>query len=991
MKIAGPYVIAEKVRSVLAREPAEREQPVKAQQIWEKEREVIYGRRVKRGFSDARTHSAPSGLCLSGGGVRSATFCLGVLQRLDQAGLLRAFDYLSTVSGGGFIGAWWTAWVHRHPTHKFPPAEQITFNRSESPMRQETAEWMSDCKSAGVDPVHHLRLYSNYLTPRRGLLSEDTWRAATTIARNLVLTLLVLLPFLFAVVLMADTYYVWQDTTWLQADTRVLPFSRRLGLWLAPVSMSAGLLVVAVLAWLEFARVGTLRLSIPYFSPVVLLVVGLSLYGIAGVTESAVSLAGFVRSGPPGALFGAWAVLALVLFLRLRFVPPSDEAVQWRHLAGQAHEREDEMRSRAVWWQVVFAVATCILFVVLGVAGVGHEIVASIRRSSGHGWIGSAVTDAGGWLALAAALAGSVYTGFRTSPSASVDARGDDEPSLAGRLALKFTPPIVLGVLLLLTALASHRAMGRVSRFAEAVRSAVPILSIGLGIFIATCAVYAWQESSEEGFDRERRRFVRSIAVVCWVLLATVALCTVARGVLTAANLDAIFPALPVNPLLWTLSGLATGCALFSLWLSTGVENRRPGFCLFSAFTMLALVIAAQASGRVPLLIAFAFLGNVLAWIMTFGWLVDPNRISLHSFYKNRLVRAYLGASNPERGNKTKYITQADYHDDMKLSQLASDIPAPYHLINATLNLVGGRDLKAAQRSSDRFLLSPLFCGSNRTLYRQTDKYMSDQMTLGTAVAISGAAISPTMGSLSPTAALAALMTLLNVRLGYWAPTPNKWEWKHPGATLWPVYAILELTSQTNELGSCCYLTDGGHFDNTGIYSLVERGCKHILCIDCGADPGPCFEDLGTAIRRCRIDFGTEIEVDLGAAMLSKEDRKHFIVGAIKYGTEHAKVLGMRPGDRTGVLIVIKPQVLHVDESADVRQYGLQNNKFPQQVTSDQWFDEAQFESYRKLGEISAHSFLAGLEDELKPFSGGAPFTGDDVQAFFTAARASYS
>jgi hypothetical protein len=990
MKVPPASRIAEKVRSALIKEPIQRERPLKAEEIWIEERNVIRARRIKRGLTETDTNGPMSGLCLSGGGVRSATFCLGVLQGLHRAGLLRAFDYLSTVSGGGFIGAWWTAWVHRNPTHKFPPAEKITFNRTSSP-RHETAEWMSDCASAGVDPVHHLRLYSNYLTPRKGLLSADTWRAATVIARNLLLTLLVLLPFLFAVVLMADTYYVWQDTTWLEPDAGVLPFSPRLMLWLAPVLMAMGLLLVAVLAWLEFARVGALRLWVPYLSPIIVVVVGLSLYGIAGVTEFAVTIAGFVRSGPAGALFGAWAVLALVLFLRLRFVPPHDRLTQWRDLAGKARAREEEMRSRAAWWQVVFTVATCVLFLVLGVAGVGHEIVQSIRKSTGGGWLSTLVTDAGGWLALIAAFAGSVYTGFRTSPSASIDARGHEQPSLVGRLVLKFTPPTVLAVLLLLTALASHRAMRRVSGFAETVPSAVPILSIGLGIFVATCAVYAWQESGDEVFDRNLRRQIRTTAIVCWVMLLAVASCSViGQSLIRSVRLNEVLVEVPVNRILWFMTGLSTFYALYSLWLSTGVENMRPGLCLFGAFTMLALVITAHVSGSVPVLIAFAFLGNVLAWIMTFGWLVDPNRISLHSFYKGRLVRAYLGASNLERGKETKYITEADHRDDMRLSDLASDVPAPYHLINATLNLVGGRDLKAAQRSSDQFLLSPLFCGSARTMYRRTAHYMSNQMTLGTAVAISGAAVSPTMGALSPTAALAALMTLLNVRLGYWAPTPNKWEWRYPGATLWPVYAIFELTSQTNELGSCCYLTDGGHFDNTGIYPLVERGCRYIMCVDCGADPGPCFEDLGTAIRRCRIDFGTEIEIDLGAAMPSNSDRKHFIIGKITYGAEHAHVLGMDDHDREGVLIVIKPQVLDVGESADVRQYRLQNNKFPQQITSDQWFDEAQFESYRKLGETSVRTFLAKLEPELKPFAEES-FAAADVKTFFADAYAKYS
>ena len=63
-------------------------------------------------------HNLPNkrtALCLSGGGIRSATFALGVLQALARLSLLKQFDYLSTVSGGGYIGSWLTAWIHRHP------------------------------------------------------------------------------------------------------------------------------------------------------------------------------------------------------------------------------------------------------------------------------------------------------------------------------------------------------------------------------------------------------------------------------------------------------------------------------------------------------------------------------------------------------------------------------------------------------------------------------------------------------------------------------------------------------------------------------------------------------------------------------------------------------------------------------------------------------------------------------------------------------------
>src|SRR5882762_11529146 len=64
----------------------------------------------------AAVHELPekrAALCISGGGIRSATFGLGILQGLARCGLLDKFHYLSTVSGGGYIGSWLSAWIHR--------------------------------------------------------------------------------------------------------------------------------------------------------------------------------------------------------------------------------------------------------------------------------------------------------------------------------------------------------------------------------------------------------------------------------------------------------------------------------------------------------------------------------------------------------------------------------------------------------------------------------------------------------------------------------------------------------------------------------------------------------------------------------------------------------------------------------------------------------------------------------------------------------------
>jgi hypothetical protein len=209
------------------------------------------------------------------------------------------------------------------------------------------------------------------------------------------------------------------------------------------------------------------------------------------------------------------------------------------------------------------------------------------------------------------------------------------------------------------------------------------------------------------------------------------------------------------------------------------------------------------------------------------------------------------------------------------------------------------------------------------------------------------------------------LMALLNVRLGFWAPNPAKERWRVPRPRLWPFYVLREFLSQTNDLSSYCYLTDGGHFDNTGLYSLVQRGCRAIFLVDCGADPRPCFADLGDAIRRCRIDFSAEITFSVNYFIRSPNQRMssaHFVVGEVRYDREHLRQLGWddvaNPDDRKGVIVWLKPSLVN-DDPAEVRQYALENNAFPQQTTADQWFDEAQFESYRRLGAECARAATA--------------------------------
>lgn len=141
--------------------------------------------RLTEFYAKARVENHAA-LCLSGGGIRSATLSLGVVQGFARHGILGRFDYLSTVSGGGYLGAWLTAWM-----------AQVG--------RTQAARDLTEPPRAKIDgepaPVRHLRTFSNFLSPKVGFLSADTWTLIATYLRNLLLTWLVLVPLLAAVTL----------------------------------------------------------------------------------------------------------------------------------------------------------------------------------------------------------------------------------------------------------------------------------------------------------------------------------------------------------------------------------------------------------------------------------------------------------------------------------------------------------------------------------------------------------------------------------------------------------------------------------------------------------------------------------------------------------------------------------------------------------------------------------------------------------------------
>jgi hypothetical protein len=269
------------------------------------------------------------------------------------------------------------------------------------------------------------------------------------------------------------------------------------------------------------------------------------------------------------------------------------------------------------------------------------------------------------------------------------------------------------------------------------------------------------------------------------------------------------------------------------------------------------------------------------------------------------------------------------------------------------MNLVAGEELAWQERMAQSFTITPLHCGNWNLGYRPSDRYYSG-VELGTAITVSGAAANPNMGYHS-SPLVSILMTLFNVRLGWWAGNPGKdgadsWNHRGPIHAAWPL--INEAFGNTTDRFRDVNLSDGGHFENLGLYEMILRRCHRIVVVDAGRDTDYVFEDLGNAIRKIRIDFGIRIDIVLNFLAPNKEGEHlaRFAVGDIHYEE-------IDQGAPIGKLIYIKP-LLQKDEPVDIRNYAAAHPGFPHETTSDQWFSESQLESYRMLGFHTVNEIL---------------------------------
>ncbi|MFN0299770.1 MAG: patatin-like phospholipase family protein [Burkholderiales bacterium] len=866
------------------------------------------------------------GLAFSGGGIRSATFNLGVIQALCELRLLRRFDYLSTISGGGYIGGWLSMFIHRRGRGNVGSVEEALGKREGN---------LED------SAIRFLRSFSNYLTPQVGF-SNDTITAIATYLRNLVLTLSVLIALFAAALILPRIVVLGVDhlASWQQFEHG----------FVFPTLTVAVLLVTTCVVTLNLFYQPTEKpIRWPWYTRPLILA---ALVDLPVVVAAIITTSYFLRVIDNGGLDAtAWIASVVVTYVLL-----------W--LLGLIVAKCYPSKALHDFTRVGFSARTILWFL----AFLFFALLA--------GTLGGAVT-----LGIARAIAAipechQLWAAVVFGPPAIIIAITLMVVAHVGLMAREFSE--------------SDRELwstlgGRLLRIAVVWAVAFTIALYGpaaIGFandWVARAGGVAWIASTLFGVLAGRSRatgkpdakpwieILTRLAPYVFVLGLLIVLSWGVHAVLAIAHDASTDAAATSHTALNTTNTIQPRLALHTTSRTNTTaeathETDPPS--LWVQFLQRAddeyanLRLYFEPAYALPLILA----GVILAALLL-SWRINVNLFSLHHFYRNRLTRCYLGATNDNR--RPHPLTGFDPDDDVRLSVLREQ--KPLHIIGTAINLNRGKQLAWQNRRAASFAFTPLHAGyepASRQVaggYRDTAMYGRDangtSIQLGSVVAISGAAASPNQGfHTSP--AVAFLLTVFNVRLGHWCGnTTDASAWRSRDPLFSLRYWWAEFTGRAGQDDRFVSLSDGGHFENLGIYELVRRRCGLILASDAGADPQYAFDDLAEAIRKCYTDFGVEIRFrskvdDIRSAGAGKPSVRHHAVADIIYPNQTFQ----------GTLVYWKSSLTD-NTPPDIMHYQRSHNDFPHESTADQFFDESQFESYRHLGYEVARQSIATMRE----------------------------
>ena len=936
------------------------------------------------------------GLAISGGGIRSATFNLGIIQVFAKRGLLRWFDYLSTVSGGGYIGS--------------ALSSSLKFE-TEGPNKQTAAFGQSFVHTVGEDEpelLKHLRSGRNYLAPG-GIL--DLLRIPALLLRGIILNLLVVMPFMG---LLAMASAIVPPFGILDSGTEFTGFSAE------QLGRGDVVLESPITFFLPTLLFATLFLTWSILFPLV----------AGGFRHATWDRRNKYELSFASILFAIGGVFTLNLLPFIYFVVfnGSFDTPPWRiglaAIAAVVPVATSLRRATAQSAQLTKAVDKLKL---IAAALLGPLILLSMYLGLTHLVLDPATRPFG----EPSSALNVAARALRGHPEDLVDDerdanRGDLFLELHGELELE------IGQIMRRDTVYSGWVSDLYGRSPALCRRGRDMLFHEfLDCALRNTVTRRDRIGEPQGLTQSLFDYQVVFQPALWLRLSPVGRALFAfRG--DDNRLLEVF-ALDLNrDIVVDRSGRETGVRVHYECLSPSDpacltlgndELERPDEEELAALARVEQ--EAAAAGVTPRRPAWAtpppslqrirHLGQrsetlrkdlviihsaVMLLAMTIVFLYakiffNINKTGLHRFYRDRLSQAYLfdprDPQNEPEETEGVEPSSPGRADRLQLSEIhPKGTGAPYHLINTALN-IPATDIGDLQgRASDFFMMSPVWCGSAATGYAETKKFegvdgWDEDLNVATAFAISGAAAAPQMGT-TTSPALALMLTLLNIRLDYWIPNArtyanNEMFWRRrPG----PTYLLREITGKMNVHAKYVNLSDGGHIENLGLYELLRRRCKHIVVCDAEQDPDMILSSLGKLTAYARMDDG--IWIDWGNTLEGfKKDpdtglsKRHWAFGTIHYGaaahghddetdvTESGSrkltVTGEAADpEKTGRILYIKSSWCG-KEWADMAAYKAKNPDFPQQSTGDQFFDEEQFEAYRALGYLIASQLF---EDDTK-------------------------
>lgn len=799
------------------------------------------------------------GMALSGGGIRSATFALGLLSALSRNKSLQRFDLMSTVSGGGYCGAMLGRLLMRSPDAA--TTRQALDSLADAPAK-EFGQW--------------LRANGRYLIPAGW---RDAVFALVMYLRNMigVHAVLAMIAGAIGLVLSAINLLVWQ----------CLANGLSPGHWIQPM----------LVPWLP-----------------TLWLIGFPLL--------------------------AWPATVLTY-------------AYWAEYPAWEHPR------RTIFLTLAFSAFVIGIWMLNPLVAPGNPF----QSISGH-WVHDLALVLTGWL-LSGAIAGSVLTSALMWHQ-------------QGRVRNRLEP-------------ASFGAQTVRTRLTKLLSGVAQVL-----IFVAVLGA----------LDRAAWWLAFDLGEMDTNTVPIAALLTAVASGLTRLSLPHVAERTKHRASPGTLLRLASGAGYLLTFVLAA--------CWIAAiyrFVMADFVAPDALHQAGPLDFGSAWyawgpaMGVLLCFWLFFGSSIRfLNLSSLHFFYCARLVRSYLGASNPHRfggpattsplvaindigqarSGESPKLRDVDAQDDIAMgAYMPHATGGAVHLINMCLNEGASAYGHGFNRDRRGTLLTVTHGGFIRAGVDSGWQRMSTEpgsLTLGGWAAISGAAIAPGLGAYTR-GGISALLMFAGIRLGYWFKARHR-----DGTSLWnPLHESRTILHETLGIfhgrnDHHWYLSDGGHFENTGTYALLAQRARLIVVSDAAADPDYAFNDLAEMVRKARIDLqadvtflkprrdATELAVDaqgveglyraIGSlsALANPQNDTCLALARVHYRHE--------PDMPDGYLLLVKPNLTQ-GLPIDVEQYKRDHPSFPQDTTIDQFFGEAQWESYRRLGEHLGHWLTKPALDHL--------------------------